>query len=346
MSTIMQERTIPTEEVVAEVIEGLENLLKKHSPSAQPVLTLSDDQLAELEQAIANGQRFRQGELDSSPEAVEKMVQDAENHANEQDAKERQRAPSLVDLWVREQLMDKRSFVNQYVTASAEVRMRTQMRALDENALAKAQFTPAEVAEMLRMFQLLDRLVDPSQEFEEAQKRENAKYNVTDLEQMRRNLARMRGVSNGLENEVERNEADHAHQISENEPIVDLTKLRYHAEDAFEKAIQNLKKDSMRLDKTDPTFIVDPRHWGRQLEKFGVPSKQINSKGMKRFSRIVENALRLSLSRIYHRSGFDPWVNAIDSKTGEAHLPFSDRSGIFFGREVQKAAKSEFVRAR
>lgn len=348
MTTATPERMkfVPTEKDVAELIEGLENLLKEQASSA-PALTLSEEQFAELEQAILNGQRFQQEKLDSSPKAIHRMLQDAENYANGQGAQERHRTPSLVNLWVKEQLLDKGSFVSRYITASDDVRSRTRNRSLDEHALAQAQLTPAEVAEMLRMFQLLDRLVDPSKEMAEAKKRENAKYNLSDPVQMQLNRAQMRRVSKGLETEIDR--APQTHDDEHTQTVaVDLTKLGKYAERKFEEVVLNLEKDTMRLDKTDPSFIVDPRQWGRQLEKIGFPSKQINSKGLSRFTRIVDNALRLGLSRLSQRSQFDPQVNAFyrpgERKIGEAYVPLGVRAGKFFGNKVERAAEMMLVR--
>lgn len=164
-------------ELAAMVTDYLNHSKSPSHPEQNPTVELTDDSIAEL------------------IKAAEAYANDPRNHQPRSEkgtSTHRQIQPSpFATAFIQSKLHPSyASFATRYVTANAKVRRRTKELSLDQNTLARRQYTSAEVAEMLKMFIQLDRLAYLDRVIAAERTRENHKFhnNLRDADRLRQNM--------------------------------------------------------------------------------------------------------------------------------------------------------------
>lgn len=307
-------------------------------------------ELSELEKVINNSQRHLSSQQEENAKVTEQPlmsakvtegIQKLEDYANNPwnhlspfaaDFLRTKTHPSLIDFAVR------------YLTSTKEVRNRTKASVLNENELERRQYTPAEVAEMLKMFIQLDRLAYLDQVIAAERRQENAKFhiNLQDAPQLRK---QMESISKQMAQDQERynqwmkrlklRERDRTAESKEKQPasLIDYEKIGKNLNESYKLALLELtEKDSSAKirELTKPNrirFLL--RKWGVE-EKGRVPLK---------IAELMKASLQKSLERI--RLTSENNMNA-RNKVGEVY-GVRDEPSRQIAKKVRKVMERERI---
>ncbi len=312
-----------SDELASSVADYLASTRQSESPSSRQEPTIAReviDQMIKAAETYANGSRNHQP-------AAEKAA-----------FRHRQTQPSLA------------RFATRYVTADAKIRRRIKSSVFDENTLERHQYTPAEVAEMLKMFIQLDRLAYLDKVIAAERIRESYRFNSSgdpnhlrqEMIRISRQMAREQKRYNQLRKRLigstrgKRNERTAEHVRSS--ASVDYRKIEHYLGREFEQAVAEINEKNLWQDPRSSKRMqrfTDTKKIGTIISRFGVKVPYAILLRLNELARkTLDNAKELSLL-----SG--EGINVREQRTGEIQPFMRERPSRLFGRLARERLERE-----
>lgn len=326
-----------SDELASSVADYLASTRQSESPSSRQEPTIAReviDQMIKAAETYANGSRNHQP-------AAEKAA-----------FRHRQTQPSLfATVFIQSKLHPSLArFATRYVTADAKIRRRIKSSVFDENTLERHQYTPAEVAEMLKMFIQLDRLAYLDKVIAAERIRESYRFNSSgdpnhlrqEMIRISRQMAREQKRYNQLRKRLigstrgKRNERTAEHVRSS--ASVDYRKIEHYLGREFEQAVAEINEKNLWQDPRSSKRMqrfTDTKKIGTIISRFGVKVPYAILLRLNELARkTLDNAKELSLL-----SG--EGINVREQRTGEIQPFMRERPSRLFGRLARERLERE-----